>query len=146
MRYKEIALTFILLAEVSFNCHAQNTDTQKAERRHNVIMQVTDGDSLTQMAVIGQLRNIKKLLPEAAIEVVCHANALDMLLKTSTKVASHLTELKQKNISFLACENTMARKKVTVQDLVPEAGTVPSALVEIILKQEERWSYIKGGH
>lgn len=109
-------------------------------------MQVTEGDSLTQLAVIGQVRNIKKQLPDAQIEVVCHANSLDMLLKSGSKVASHIAALTTQNVRFAACENTMARKKATREDLVPGAETVPSGLVEIILKQEEGWSYIKGGH
>ena len=109
-------------------------------------MQVTEGDSLTQLAVIGQVRNIRKQLPGAQIEVVCHANSLDMLLKSGSKVASHIAELTAQNVLFSACENTMARKKATHEDLVPGVETVPSGLVEIILKQEAGWSYIKGGH
>ncbi len=109
-------------------------------------MQVTQADSLTQVAVIGQVRNIKKQLPAAEMEVVCHANGLDMLMKTGSKVASSISELSRMNVKFLACENTMARQKVTVQDLLPEVGTVASGLTEIILKQEQGWSYIKGGH
>lgn len=109
-------------------------------------MQVTEGDSLTQLAVIGQVRNIMKQLPDVQIEVVCHANSLDMLLKSDSKVASHIAELTSRNVRFVACENTMARKKATVEDLVPGVDTVPSGLVEIIFKQEEGWSYIKGGH
>lgn len=109
-------------------------------------MQVTEGDSLTQLAVIGQVRNIKKQLPDAEIEVVCHANSLDMLLKSGSRVAGHISELKPMGVRFMACENTMARKKATAADLVDGAETVPSGLVEIILKQEEGWSYIKGGH
>lgn len=113
---------------------------------HNVVMQVTEGDSLTQLAVIGQVRNIKKQLPDATIEVVCHANSLDMLLKRASKVSSHIADLSLQSVTFIACENTMTRKKVSVEDLLPEVETVPSGLVEIILKQEEGWSYIKGGH
>jgi intracellular sulfur oxidation DsrE/DsrF family protein len=73
-------------------------------------------------------------------------NSLPMSLKAGSKVASHIAELATQNIRFSACEKTMARKKANRADLVPGADTVPSGLVEIILKQEEGWSYIKGGH
>lgn len=115
-------------------------------KTHKVVMQVTEGDSLTQLAVIGQVRNIKKQLPGATIEVVCHANSLDMLLKRASKVSSHIKDLSLQSVIFIACENTMARKKVSDEDLVPDVVTVPSGLAEIILKQEEGWSYIKGGY
>ena len=113
---------------------------------HRVVIQVTEGDALTQLAVIGQVRNIKKQLRDVQIEVVCHANSLDMLLTSGSKVASHISGLTPHDVRFVACENTMARKKATVEDLLPGVETVPSGLVEIILKQEEGWSYIKGGH
>ena len=92
------------------------------KKTHKVVMQVTEGDSLTQLAVIGQMRNIKKELPDASIEVVCHANSLDMLLKRASKVSSHIAALSLQSVTFIACENSMARKRVSAEDLVPEVG------------------------
>lgn len=141
-----MTLLLVILAFVTTVAYSQNRSKAKTEQQHKVVMQVTEGDSLTQLAVIGQVKNIKKQLPDARIEIVCHANALDLLLKSGSKVTSHFSALRAMDVQFMACENTMARKKVTASDLVPEAGTVPSGLVEIILKQEAGWSYIKGGH
>lgn len=146
MRHIHLGFTFLMLVSFATAAFSQDLKNRKMEKTHKVVMQVTEGDSLTQLAVIGQVRNIKKQLPDAQIEVVCHANSLDMLLKSGSKVASHIAELSTQNVRFAACENTMARKKATREDLVPGAETVPSGLVEIILKQEEGWSYIKGGH
>lgn len=146
MRHIHLGFAFLMLVSFATAAFSQNLKNNKMGKTHKVIMQVTEGDSLTQLAVIGQVRNIKKQLPDAQIEVVCHANSLDMLLKSGSKVASHIAELTTQNVRFAACENTMARKKATPDDLVPGAETVPSGVVEIILKQEEGWSYIKGGH
>jgi len=144
---KHISLALaVVLINVSTAAFSQDQKKQNMKSTHKVVMQVTEGDSLTQLAVIGQVRNIKKQLPGATIEVVCHANSLDMLLKSGSKVSAHIGELKQAGVTFAACENTMARKKATTADLVAGVETVPSGLVEIILKQEEGWSYIKGGH
>lgn len=146
MKNKRIYLTLLVWAGVITAAFSQGLKTQNMNKEHRVIMQVTEGDSLTQLAVIGQVRNIKKQLPGAQIEVVCHANSLDMLLQSGSRVASHIQELTPAGVKFVACENTMARKKARVEDLVPGVGTAPSGLVEIILKQEDGWSYIKGGH
>jgi uncharacterized protein len=135
-----LSLLFLALMASGQN----NTATQ--HKTHYVIMQVTQGDSLSQVSVIGQIRNIKKILPGARIEVVCHANALDMLVQTKTKVSDHISELSKQDVTFAACENTMERKQITKDKLSSHVVTVPSALVEIILKQEEGWSYIKGGY
>ena len=144
---KHLPLGLILaLMGLTIAAFPQDKKKQNMKAMHRVIMQVTEGDSLTQLAVIGQVRNIKKQLPDAQVAVVCHANSLELLLKTRTKVAAHVAELKPLGVTFIACENTMARKNVTAADLVPGAETVPSGLVEIILKQEDGWSYVKGGH
>lgn len=142
----QFTFAFLFLTGVVTPGISQDKNEYKMERAHRVVMQVTEGDSLTQLSVIGQIRNIRKELPGAQIEVVCHANSLDMLLTDGSKVAGHIEELSRAGVVFSACENTMARKKKTRDDLVPGASTVPSGLVEIILKQEEGWSYIKGGH
>lgn len=146
MRNIQFGVTFLMLVSFATAAFTQDLKKNGMKQKHKVVMQVTEGDSLTQLAVIGQVRNIRKQLPDAQIEVVCHANSLDMLLKSGTKVASHIAELTSQEVRFVACENTMARKKATKEDLVPGTETVPSGLVEIILKQEEGWSYIKGGH
>lgn len=145
MIIKYISLTVALIG-IAAAALSQDKKMQTMKRTHKVVMQVTEGDSLTQLAVIGQVRNIKKQLADATIEVVCHANALEMLLKSGSKVSAHIGELKQAGVTFAACENTMARKKATASDLVTGVETVPSGLAEIILKQEEGWAYIKGGH
>lgn len=146
MRLIHLGFTFLILVSFATAAFSQDLKNGKMVGTHKVVMQVTEGDSLTQLAVIGQVRNIKKQLPDAQVEVVCHANSLDMLLKSGSKVASRIAELTTQNVRFTACENTMARTKATREDLVPGAETVPSGVVEIILKQEEGWSYIKGGH
>ena len=107
---------------------------------------MTQGDAHTQLTVIGQLKNIKKGLPDSQIEVVCHGQGLDMLRKATSKVAQHLEELQTQLISFRACQHTMDREKVNPQDLVKGIEPIPSALVQIILKQQEGWAYLKGGH
>lgn len=40
----------------------------------------------------------------------------------------------------------MSRAKVGKGDLISGVTTVPSALAEIILKQEQGWAYIKAGN
>jgi intracellular sulfur oxidation DsrE/DsrF family protein len=45
----------------------------------------------------------------------------------------------------VACENTMRKYKIEKADLLIEAKTVPSGVVEVILKQEQGWRYLKAG-
>ena len=139
-------LILVAFVSVSGTIHAQAVAKGDTHKIHKVVMQVTDGDSLSQVLVIGQVKNIKKTLAQARIEVVCHGDGLEMLMISKSKVPSLFEELKNQDVHFVACENTMARRKVTVQDLCQGVDTVPSGMVEIILKQENGWSYVKGGH
>jgi len=140
-------LIFTFLTIVTMNANAQQSSKNQVvdTEGHQVVIQVTQGDSSFQLSVIGQIRNIKKALPNAEIEVVCHSQGLPMLVKAETKVAKHIEELSQQSVTFVACQNTMDRKKLGQADLVPLAKVVPSEMVEIILKQEAGWPYLKGG-
>jgi uncharacterized protein len=53
--------------------------------------------------------------------------------------------LQKAGVHLVACANSMRVAHLTVTDLVPNTTVVPSGIVEIVRKQEEGWSYIKGG-
>jgi intracellular sulfur oxidation DsrE/DsrF family protein len=40
----------------------------------------------------------------------------------------------------------MKRRNIKKEDLLSSAVVVPSAIIELTLKQEKGWAYIKGGH
>ena len=134
---KRIVMYLIFLSAI---CSAQ------AQIRHKVVIQFTDSDSLSQASVLGQVKNIKTDLPDIDIEVVCHGPGLDLLIRKTSKVTAQLTEWNSKGVVFAACNNTMRRRGVKPEDLQREATIVPSAMTQLIKRQEEGWSYVKGGH
>lgn len=115
------------------------------EQEHNVILQVAKADSAEQLVVVSQVRNILKSLPGAKIEVVCHSQGLSLLVASQSKAATHVQALMEDGVVFAVCENTMERKKIGPGDLLPGVITVPSAMAELILKQEAGWTYVKAG-
>jgi intracellular sulfur oxidation DsrE/DsrF family protein len=118
----------------------------QTEPMHRVVIQFSDSDSLSQASVTGQVKNIRAVWPNAAIEVVCHGPGLDLLVTKKSKAATAVQEWSKKGVVFAACQNTMQRRNVKPEDLLPAAASVPSAMVELIVKQEEGWAYVKGGH
>lgn len=122
------------------------TSSSFSQNRHRVVIQFTDSDSLSQASVLGQVKNIRTDLPDTDIEVVCHGPGLDLLIRKSSKVAAQITEWSGKGVVFAACNNTMRRRGVKPDDLQKEATIVPSAMTQLIKRQEEGWSYVKGGH
>lgn len=118
-----------------------------AQKQHRIVIQFTDSDSLSQASVVGQVRNIRAEWPEARVEVVCHGPGLDLLIAKNSKVSqATMADWKSKGVVFAACNNTMRRRGIKNEDLLQESTVVPSAMTELVLRQEEGWSYVKGGH
>lgn len=114
-----------------------------AGKQHRVVYDVTNADTAVQASLVRQLNNIKRGWPEAQVEVVIHGKGLDFLLANKSYKAAAIRDLQAKGVVFAACENTMRFRKVTKADLLPGVITVPMGVGEIIMKQEEGWSYIK---
>ncbi|MBN8577102.1 MAG: DsrE family protein [Cytophagales bacterium] len=115
-------------------------------KRHKIVMQFNNGDSLSQASVLGQVGNIRAAWPNAQIEVVCHGPGLDLLINKISKASALVAEWSDKGVVFAACGNTMKRKNLKPEDLLKVSTVVPSAMIELTLKQESGWAYVKGGH
>lgn len=136
-------LTFMLAA--SFALQAQNQSEVMSLANHKIVFQLTSDDSLVHKAVIKQIRNIFKAAPNASVEVVCHNKGITLLQTATTKHASDVAELKGRGVDFVACENSMRERKIKKEDLLSDIHTVPAGIIEIVMKQEQGWSYIKAG-
>lgn len=141
---KLLSLLFILVS--TGNLFAQQSDGVVDMKKHKIVMQFTDSDSLSQATVLGQVKNIRTAWPNADIEVVCHGGGLDLLQTKKSKAAAQVAEWSGKGVVFAACNNTMKRKNIKKEDLLNPVIVVPSAMIELTLKQEEDWAYVKGGH
>lgn len=141
---KLLSVLFILVC--TGNVLAQKNDGVVDMKKHKIVMQFTDGDSLSQVTVLGQVKNIRTAWPNADIEVVCHGGGLDLLQTAKSKASSQIAEWSGKGVVFAACNNTMKRRNIKKEDLLTPVIVVPSAMIELTLKQETGWAYVKGGH
>ena len=62
-----------------------------------------------------------------------------------TTQLENIRKFKSMGIDFVGCENTLREKKISKSEIIPEAGFVKMGIGEIILRQEEGWTYIKSG-
>lgn len=113
--------------------------------KHKIVIQFTDADSVSQVRSLMQAENIRKVWAEAEIELVCLGGGLDLLTTKNSKVRARITEWAGKGVSFAACNNTMTLRGIKKEDLIPEAVVIPSAVIELATRQEEGWSYFRGG-
>jgi len=135
-----IFLLFTMVFSFQF-CYAQTEI-----KEHNIVIQLNTADTSAWSSTIGNIKNIQKAWPNHLhIEVVVHGKAINLLVKDKTYFASDIAGLTKEGIVFSACENTMRKYKIEKADLLIEAKTVPSGVVEVILKQEQGWRYLKAG-
>lgn len=113
--------------------------------KHKIVIQFNDPDSVSQVRVVLQVENIRKVWADAEVEVVCLGGGLDLLTTKNSKVSKMVADWTQKGVTFAACNNTMNVRKITKEDLVPQAVVIPAAVIELALKQEAGWSYFRGG-
>jgi len=141
---KSIFRTLLLfaLSMVSFTpmkVIAQNTP-------HKLVVQMVDNNPKVQNGLIKQLNNLKNGYgEEITIEVVCHGPGLDLLHKERSEYREELLALKERGIIFVACENTLKGRDIPREAIMEEFDFVPMGIGEVMEKQEQGWSYVKGG-
>ncbi|MBG6111000.1 intracellular sulfur oxidation DsrE/DsrF family protein [Flavobacterium sp. CG_23.5] len=123
-----------------------STFAQKRPNKHKVVFQFTNAnDTLQQKAFANQLKNLTDHWPNAKYEVVVYNMGLEFVMATKSKHIAAIRALHAKGVRFVVCENTMKNRKITKEQLIPEVEYVPAGIAEIVEKQEQGWSYIKGG-
>lgn len=135
-------LLLFVLTIVSFTplkTFAQNTP-------HKLVVQMVDNNPKVQNGLIKQLNNLKNGYgEEITIEVVCHGPGLDLLHKERSEYREDLLALKERGIIFVACENTLKGRDIPREAIMEEFDFVPMGIGEVMEKQEQGWSYMKGG-
>lgn len=119
--------------------------TKTDTKQHRIVFHLATNDTLTYKGLIRQLNNLTALWPTASIEVVTHSYGIDIMRKDRSKLEADIQALKNKGVAFTVCQNTMKSQKLTPEHMLPQAIFVPNGLAELVLKQEEGWSYIKVG-
>ena len=115
-------------------------------QRHQVIFQFTSEGEEQATSLLNNIENIQQALgaDRVQIEVAAHGKGLSLLTKESS-VAARLEKIAGTGVVFAACENTMKRKKIGKEQLLPSATTVDSGVAEVVRKQAQGWAYIKSG-
>ncbi|WP_435018258.1 DsrE family protein [Tundrisphaera sp. TA3] len=109
-----------------------------------VVVHVNFAESGAQGAGLRSVANLLKEDPGAKVEVVCHAAGIGLLEKARTDHAEAVGALIRQGVSFVACENTMRKKTIRKEDLLPGVATVPSGAVEVVRKQQkDGYAYFK---
>ncbi len=123
------------------------TIAQDQNKIHKVVMQLNSADTAVWSGMLGNIRNFQKVWPgNVAIEVVVHGKALNFLVASKSHLAPDVEGMTKLGVVFNACENTMNKYGIKKEMLIPSVSSVPSGVAELVIKQEEGWSYLKTGY
>jgi intracellular sulfur oxidation DsrE/DsrF family protein len=119
----------------------------KKIKLHQVVMQLNSADTAVWSSTLGNIRNLQKVWPgNVKIEVVVHGKALNFLVASKSHLVADVESMTKLGVVFNACENTMHKYGIIKEMLIATAGSVPSGVAELVIKQEEGWSYLKTGY
>lgn len=116
------------------------------EKKLSVVWDLSSADTTVQAAVFRQINNAKAQVPDLQIEVVFHGQAVFAVMNDSLQFASRVKLAKEKGVTLAVCNNSLKRLKIDPSKLMAETTVVPSAVVELIKKQADGWSYLKASH
>jgi len=140
------SLLFILCLVVFGNMQLVAQHKAAGNKTHRVVIQLTSGDTL---AWKGALKNITHMFDtwgdKVKIELVAHGSGVEFLVIGKSTQEQKISELAAKGVKFYACENSLKDRKLTPENVLRAASTVPSGVVEVVTKEEEGWSYLKAG-
>ena len=115
------------------------------QNKLSVVWDLSSSDTAIQGAVFRQINNARALKPDLQIEVVFHGKSVLSLLKSDKSFEERVKFAKERGVTIAVCNNSLKRLKIDPSQLMPETTVVPSAVVELIVKQSEGWSYVKAG-
>jgi intracellular sulfur oxidation DsrE/DsrF family protein len=129
------------------NISAVVVGQDKQAKMHQVVMQLNAADTAVWSGMLGNIRNFQKVWPgNVSIEVVVHGKALNFLVTDKSHLVSEIEAMTKLGVVFNACENTMNKYGIRKDMLIPAVGSVQSGVAELVMKQEEGWSYLKTGY
>jgi intracellular sulfur oxidation DsrE/DsrF family protein len=115
-----------------------------AEKKHGVVMQVSDNNPATWNLALNNAKNLQQALGKdnVNVEIVAYGPGLKMFMFDS-EVANRLSDAEKSGVTLAACGNTMKAMKVSEKDLHAGVKVVPGGVIEIMEKQEAGWAYVK---
>jgi len=147
--WKRVVLIALLLAALGprqVASAADSADNGEAQKPHRVVMHLNSGEEKVQRGVLNNIRHLYQEVgrERLQLELVAHGAGLSLLMKNTAMLGPEVAQLKADyGMNVTACSNTMKAMKVTREDLIPEVGDTVPAMVRLMERQEQGWTYIK---
>lgn len=113
---------------------------------YKALIQLSTSEEEVIKSLVSHVKNLRTGLGEdAEILILCHARSLDFVLSKNKNFEASIRLLLSFKATIAACENMLKAHDKTKEELHEGIETVPSAIVALVVKQQEGWSYLKAG-
>ena len=118
------------------------------ENRQKIIFDVTSTDTKVHQSTLLMMKVMSANYPNTLLEVMVYGEALPMLMKNQSTVASEIAQyVDNGNVIFTACEVSMELLfKIDKSQLLDGVGTVENGIPDIVMKEKNGWGYLKVGN
>lgn len=146
-RWMPVAAVLAALSTVLAALSTQGVGSAGAEPTVKVVVHVNFAQTTHERA---GLENVTDMLEaaraaglEADIEVVCHGDGIRLVEKARTELAAEVAALAAQGVRFVACQNTLRKRSLRPEHLLPGVATVPSGAYELVARQQAGYAYFK---
>lgn len=118
-----------------------------------VLVHLTSSDT---ESALNTLNNLEQMLEDyknngqsVRVEVVANGHGINLLREGFTPFEELISRLSREysNLTFAACKNTIDQMQITEGQhipLIPQVKIIDSGVVEVIQRQRQGWTYIRG--
>ena len=140
------ALAAALLLLGSVVASAQGRPASGASTpKYRVVMQVSNPEPRGWHQTLNNAIALTKNAGPGNVDIEIVANGMGIgMLKFNSPEAREVAAVLGMGIKVLACGETMKALMLEKDDMLPNIGFVPGGLIEVLDRQREGWSYVKG--
>lgn len=141
------ALTMVVLAALVGLRTVSEEPSAVAEPRSKVVYHISNSDNAG--AALRNLANHLEASPAIKVVVVAHNDGVDFLLRgardeSGSPYAAAVSKFRERGVEFRVCKNTLVRRNIDSDEVIPGAVLVPSGIAEIgRLQSEEGYAYMR---
>ena len=108
-----------------------------------VVVHINEASQNKHLAVLRNIENLLREMPELPTELVIQGDAIAMALAEENPSRQRLEALLDQGLTVSVCHNTMRAKGVEEKDLLAGTLVVPSAMGRLVAQQQAGFAYIK---
>jgi len=115
-------------------------------KNYKAIIQLTSSDPKVHKSTIRQIGNLMAHLHDQVdVRIVCHGASMSFCVSDNHLLADEIIALLSRGVTIGACRNMLEANGTGPEALVEGVEVIPSGIAELVILQQEGWSYLKAG-